>query len=182
MSTSTARADALVAATVPYALTGLGNHILDHELPSPLDVEVPGRGGAFITIWLRPDETDPWLTAGITIDGQTHESIGGRTRHQAYGILDGSCLRVRLIWHTPDEITVRPTLTAVPVMVCDHIACQDPDCDRTLCYCLAPQPCEGTVNAGCDHFAEFFCENHRDHCTECQVAAAEDLTRFGGAL
>lgn len=180
--TTTARQDALVAATVPYALTGLGNHILDHQLPSPLDVEVPGRGGAFITIWLRPEDTEAWSTAGITLDAATHESISGRTRHQAYGVLDGSCLRVRLMWHTPDEIVVRPALTAVPVMVCDHIACQGPDCDKTLCYCLAPQPCEGTVNAGCDHFAEFYCESCRDRCSECRDEGVALLARFGGAL
>lgn len=169
MTTTPTRADALVAATLPYALTALGTHMLDHQLPAPLDVEVPGRGGRFITIWLRPVDVEVWSHMGITIESTTHEDcLLGRIRHEAFGVLDNSCIRVRLLWHTP----------AADHAEAFHVDCEGSDYNVpghvTLCLADGVTPAgHGTVERACAH-GRNLCDEDRPACAECRDDARQD--------
>lgn len=157
-----ARADDLTAATVPFALFGLYTHLTDFpNLHAPLDIEVPGHADAPITLWVRPEHANDWLTTGFTLDRSTIEpSISGGVRHVAFGVLTGSCLRVRILWTTP--------------VVVDHERCTGDDgtCGRVICFCQPGLgvigPCVGTVERGCPHLATWLCDEHRLQCDECR--------------
>jgi hypothetical protein len=131
MPTTQSQRDALTAATVPYALTSLGNHILDHELPAPWHIDVEGRssqGQHPLTVWLDPEQAEAWTTTGIDVTDPeaTRITAINRVMHEVCGILHGSCLRVRVLWHTDPEPTcdcLRP-----PTEQDEHGDIHDRDC------------------------------------------------------
>lgn len=160
MSTTTQRHDTAVAATVPYALVAIGDHITTWQLPAPQSVDIDRHA----TVWVLGHHAPPWLETGIDIDAIVHEEKSdlGYTSHTATGVLHGSCVRVRVRWHTRGDV--------------DHETCIDPDCDRVLCYCT--DQCPGTTEPGCEHPAEFVCDEHRGSCTECRIVDASEASPF----
>lgn len=158
MTTTTAR-QAATAVTTPYALRALADHIDNHNLPAPYEIEI-GHG---ITLWLAREGLAGWLAAGIHIANIRHEplaNVPGYVRHVADATLDGSCVRLELKWLT------QPTV--------DHEFCRgdEGDCEVVLCFCEQDQPCHGCQPRGCPHVGEILCDDHRGECVDCRTGSA----------
>ena len=142
---ATVDSPAVALATMPYALCGVGDHILDHGLPSPSLVDFDARA---VTVWLHADHVAAWRNTTDTIGTPRRQPGSGPwDSHTAEAILHGCCVRVTFRWITPWE-------------TCEHPDCGDP---------VAPADAK-SYDAGCSHGRDL-CSLHRLHCTEC----VEDL-------
>jgi hypothetical protein len=172
---------AAVAASVPWTLHALAEHVTTHNLPSPSEIQIPG--GLFDTdadrrvhISLDSPNVEAWLES-IEATSSVHRDTLAGTIHDVYGL--ANAIRVRLQWFTLDTSYAPPAriLTVVATEV-DHELCRSGMCEKVLCYCRTEDRCPGTVEPGCSHLGEYVCEDHRSECTDCRSESHSGISAW----
>ena len=151
---ATVHSEAVALATMPYALCGLGEHMIDHALPSPSDVEANSHG---VRVWLDPDHVPAWRATTDTVSLSRKPTEGPWDSHTCEAVLHGSCVRVTFRW-----ITLWP--------VCEHPECSD---------FVAPTDSQ-TYPAGCTHGRDL-CAMHKLHCGDCVEELRETRIQSWGS-
>lgn len=89
-----------VAKTIPYALAGIGMHILDHQLPIPMSVGLPSAhldNTDAIQVHVMRYEAEAWR-ASIAVDETVERPHApGSVAHIAIGRLPGTGVRVHVM-------------------------------------------------------------------------------------
>lgn len=139
----------VVAASRPWALYALGQHVADHELSfvhqscgDEMIVDVEARAARE---WRTTNVTELDHTAVRTI------AIDGAWTHTVHLVLHGSCVQVTLRWLT----------------YLDHHTCEA--CRVGLCACRdIDGTCQGRVEHACRH-GQNLCPDHApEQCDECR--------------
>jgi hypothetical protein len=179
MSTIHQHRDTAVAASIPWTLHALADHVTNQDLPAPASIDIPGHyigEDATPAVLIVLDErcTDAWIASLDQPAPVIHTDHASGTWHDVHGIANS--VRVRLTWFTVGTRLAPAVLTVVDDLV-DHETCANTDCGRTLCYCLGINvigPCTGAVAPGCTHPAAFVCDEHRGDCDDCAADMAAD--------
>lgn len=146
MSTAT-QADAVLAATRPFALYALGQHVADHSLPFE-QVSVVDQ----VNVYVLRAHAHAWRTTSVTETDHSyrpHIAIADAFVHTADLLLHGSCVQFTLRWFT----------------YVDHHTCEG--CGAGLCACLDLDAlCPGRVAHACSH-GRNLCPGCQHECSEC---------------
>jgi hypothetical protein len=149
---------AVTAATLPFALSGIANHLLDHHIPAPETIEV--RRGR-VVIWAHMGHAAVWkrhADVGTVRHEQRGTGSAAHHLHVADLVLHGSCVVVELRWIT----------------FTDHQVCggDDGTCGARLCACRdLDTVCPGHVEHACRHGHDL-CPEHQGQCDECRRGLA----------
>jgi hypothetical protein len=141
-------AEEVAAATLPYALTGLGEHLLDFRLPTPERISYDtGR----ITVAVLSTHVPAWTQhADVAVPARTvHPTF---TLHQADARLHGSGVLVTLVW-----LERHPLCTSLD------------DCRAPVLPADGTEP--GCIHGGIDHA---LCAEHTGQCSECRDDFRQD--------
>lgn len=150
MTATTASPD-VVAASRPWALYALGQHVAEHELPF-----VHQSCGDEMIVDIEARTAREWRTTCVTEIDHTYVrtlAIADAWTHTAHLLLHGSCVQVTLRWIT----------------YVDHHDCESPGCGRGLCACRdLDQLCAGRVDHACSHGMNLCPDHAPEQCRECR--------------
>lgn len=145
-----------IAASVPWALRSLADHITTHELPGPADINLPGTLIAdteipTVLILLDERSTLKWIRS---LDKAAEATITEHTGGAWYDLIGvANCVRVRLSWWVSGPY----------VDVCEG--------EDGTCRALVGD--RDSIEPGCVH-GRALCAVHRPECSQCVDDAHQD--------